>query len=264
MNLRKVPRVRQFPLMKRNQDEMDVEEVRQGIEKVYLTKEGKETKERKDKRARKRNQPLCRDLLILLSEFLHTEELVLHFGLVCYDWNQARMKIRNRKFMTVRHKSSVPFCLQQRNLKDLSIVGVKNIELRFNDLPEYLHLGHKSGIYQSENVYNNVRVLFIDHADFEICIKSFPNLEELYIDTQEFKMWNLLDYNLPKLKKIIIRAKYGELNIGENNIFKYDLLALSEAVMLQDSNLYQEDYSDLGRLFRIHHKPPRMIMISNK
>lgn len=169
------------------------------------------------------------DVFLYALSFLDQYDISI-FSQVCKDFYRLRGKSNHLNYYIVYNSKLAKYVNRQICLKAIVINGVKNIQLFFTRLPEYVFIGHNSTFHPT-NIYNGMitgpndqikypdtKVLFIEESQWTVDWEAFPNLEELYILTSQLDLNIDNLWKCTKLKKVIIKLNYGLIYVANRKV----------------------------------------------
>lgn len=171
------------------------------------------------------------DVFLCIAEFLDQPDLC-SMGQTCRRMKDIKTRSTHLKYYFIQHYNQSWHAQRQRNLKEIVIRNIKNIQFIFDTLPEYVYLGYFSSI-ENLNIYNGlefisgsaipkypkVKKIFVDNASFQMSFYHFPNLEELFIVSDKNVNIDTL-VNCQNLKKVVIYIKNQFVNIANSKIMR--------------------------------------------
>lgn len=185
--------------------------------------------------------PLCDDTLLYIMEFLEQSE-IHNVGMVCKDLLRIKRLTNHLQYYFVYNSRMAWHSQRQINLRALVINGVRDSQLFFSDLPEYVFIGHYSSLHPTNTYrgmltggectasYPKVKTLFIEEAPVSVDWGVFPNLEELFIITSQLDLNIDTLWKCQKLKKVIVKIRKGIVYVKDKRVTKLpnlEVLAVS-------------------------------------
>jgi hypothetical protein len=175
--------------------------------------------------------PLFDDVLVHIMSFLSQREIT-DCGKVCKDLRRVKQLTRHLLYYFVYNQKMTWHAQRQTDLQAIAINCVRDIQLSFTTLPEYVFIGCNSSFhsfntysglftgYMDKTIYPNVKTLFIEDAPVSIDWESFPNLEELFILTSQLDLNIDTLWKCRKLRKVIVKIRRGIVYVRDERVTK--------------------------------------------